>query len=194
VTDPREQQLVDSLLHQIDQRAARADPGDPALSELVRHRLEQSPQLLDTVIWMLIEQQQAISWQQQVIAQLQQRIATQQGDRGGRDGRRHTLFAPKLGPLSRRVGAETGPCLLTADDVSQATFARPPANRRGYNANDVDDFLDMVEETLTGRRRLTADDVRQVTFDTAPSKRAYDEDEVDEFVDRITEELDRRAR
>jgi DivIVA domain-containing protein len=191
VTDPREQHLVDSLLHQIDQRAAHAESGDYEVGELIRLRLLDAPHLLDTVVRMLIEQQQAISWQQQVIAQLQQRISVQENDRTA-SGRRHAFFAATLPGLPRC--GQPHEFLLTADEVSQATFARPPVNRLGYNANEVDDFLDMVEEALSGRRRLTADDVRQVTFETAPAKRAYDEDEVDEFIDRITEELERRSR
>jgi DivIVA domain-containing protein len=183
--------LVDSLLHQIDQRAARAEESGVEVGELVRHRLLETPHLLDTMVRMLIEQQQAISWQQQVIAQLQQRVSARDGDRGD-VGRRHGFFTA-LGSRPPRRG-EPRECLLTAEQVSQATFARPPVNRIGYNANDVDDFLDLAEEALSGRRRLTVDDVRQVTFDTAPSKRAYDEDEVDEFVDRITDELERRSR
>lgn len=191
MTDPREQHLVDSLLHQIDQRAAHAEVGETEVGELIRHRLVEAPHLLDIVVRMLIEQQQAISWQQQVIAQLQQRVSVRESDRAFGD-RRHTFF-PAASPGVPRRG-KPHEYLLTAEEVSQATFARPPANRLGYNANEVDDFLEMVEEALSGRRTLTADDVRHITFDSAPAKRAYDEDEVDEFIDRITEELERRAR
>lgn len=39
--------------------------------------------------------------------------------------------------------------LLTPGDVRKAAFSRPPLGRRGYNEDEVDKFLDRVEETIT---------------------------------------------
>ncbi|HEY9315691.1 DivIVA domain-containing protein [Williamsia sp.] len=38
--------------------------------------------------------------------------------------------------------------LITASEVRKAAFGKPPLGRRGYNEDDVDNFLDQVEETL----------------------------------------------
>ncbi len=77
---------------------------------------------------------------------------------------------------------------LTADDVRDAAFSKPPIGRRGYNEDEVDEFLDWVVAHLEGRRALTADDVRAVAFGKPPwGKRGYNEDDVDALLDRIAE-------
>lgn len=38
--------------------------------------------------------------------------------------------------------------LVTASDVHKVAFRKPPLGKRGYNEDDVDVFLDEVEETL----------------------------------------------
>lgn len=82
---------------------------------------------------------------------------------------------------------------LTPIVVDVVTFDRAPLGRRGYNEDQVDDFLDRVQATLAGRDNLTAADVRQAEFDAAPFiRRGYHEDQVDEFLDLVVEELSRR--
>jgi DivIVA domain-containing protein len=75
---------------------------------------------------------------------------------------------------------------LTANDVRETRFGKPQWGRRGYNEDEVDDFLDQVVARLEGRGRLTAVDVHNVAFDK-PSigKRGYDEDEVDALLEKV---------
>jgi len=67
-------------------------------------------------------------------------------------------------------------------------FSKPPMGTRGYNEDEVDDFLDRVEAALQDptRRTLTLEQVRTVAFSKPPiGKRGYNEDEVDAFLDRV---------
>jgi DivIVA domain-containing protein len=83
---------------------------------------------------------------------------------------------------------------LTPTVVDCVTFDRAPLGRRGYNEDQVDDFLDRVQATLAGKDTLTAQNVRDVVFDPAAFiRRGYHEDQVDEFLDLVVEELDRRS-
>jgi DivIVA domain-containing protein len=84
---------------------------------------------------------------------------------------------------------------LTSDDVHQVIFDKAPIGRRGYDEQQVDDFLDRIENTLAGRDTLTADDVRGVIFEAAPLiKRGYHEDQVDDFLDVVVGTLEMRER
>lgn len=81
---------------------------------------------------------------------------------------------------------------LTADDVRDVAFGKPPIGKRGYNEDEVDDFLDSVEAALRDptASTLTAEDVHNVAFNKPPiGKRGYNEDDVDEFLDRVEEQL-----
>lgn len=84
---------------------------------------------------------------------------------------------------------------VTPDDVSRIHFAMPPLGHRGYHADEVDAFLELVSATLAGQGVLTADDIRHVVFD-APrfGGRGYQADQVDEFLDRVRLELEFRQR
>lgn len=82
---------------------------------------------------------------------------------------------------------------LTPDDVRNAAFPKPPIGRRGYDEDQVDDFLDRVEAALRGADPLTAAEVRQVTFTPAKRlRRGYAEDEVDDLLDRAAAALRHR--
>jgi DivIVA domain-containing protein len=85
---------------------------------------------------------------------------------------------------------------LTPEDVRNVAFSKPPIGKRGYNEDEVDAFLDRIEEALrdlTGNA-LTAEDVRNVAFSKPPiGKRGYNEDEVDAFLDRLEEAIRQRA-
>jgi DivIVA domain-containing protein len=37
---------------------------------------------------------------------------------------------------------------LTAEDVRYATFGKPQIGKRGYNEDEVDDFLEQLEATI----------------------------------------------
>ena len=83
---------------------------------------------------------------------------------------------------------------LTAADIKKVAFSRPPIGMRGYNEDEVDAFLDLVEERLRNPSKpsLTAVDVQNMAFSKPPiGKRGYNEDEVDAFLDRVESELSR---
>jgi DivIVA domain-containing protein len=64
-------------------------------------------------------------------------------------------------------------------------FPRARALRRGYDIDDVDDFLDRVTQTLEGRAWMPVADVRGAGF--RPRLGGYDEDAVDDALDRVVE-------
>ncbi len=84
---------------------------------------------------------------------------------------------------------------LTPVVVDCVAFDKAPLGRRGYNEDQVDEFLDRVQATLAGTDNLTAQEVREVVFDAAPFiRRGYHEDQVDDFLDVVVTELDNRER
>ncbi|MET9228126.1 DivIVA domain-containing protein [Lentzea sp. NPDC003310] len=79
---------------------------------------------------------------------------------------------------------------LTAADIRNVAFHRPPRGRRGYQESQVDAFLDRVEATLLGQDNLTAKDVRDVRFSRPLiGRRGYDETEVDSFLGQLEQQL-----
>lgn len=86
--------------------------------------------------------------------------------------------------------------MLTADEVLTARFATGGMFRSGYDANQVDDWLDTVVSTLhayqgdaEGTVQLLAEDAREARFKVARGAGAYDLDQVDAMIDRIVEAL-----
>ncbi len=81
---------------------------------------------------------------------------------------------------------------LTAEQVHNVAFSKPPIGMRGYNEDEVDAFLDLVEAALrdpTGRA-LTAEQVHNVAFSKPPiGMRGYNEDEVDQFLEVVEAQL-----
>lgn len=84
---------------------------------------------------------------------------------------------------------------LTADDIRNVAFTKPPIGRRGYTEDAVDEFLERVESELrSGHFTLTVADIRGVTFPTPRfGRRGYDEQQVDAFIDLIESEIRRRG-
>ncbi|MGV9818351.1 DivIVA domain-containing protein [Nocardia xishanensis] len=83
--------------------------------------------------------------------------------------------------------------MMTPDDVSRIHFAMPSVGHRGYHADEVDAFMELVAATLDGHGALTADDIRHVVFGTPRfGGRGYQADQVDEFLDRVRAELEHR--
>ena len=81
--------------------------------------------------------------------------------------------------------------MVTAQDVRDAVFPKPPMGTRGYDEKSVNDFLQLVARRLDGRGHLTADDVRDVRFPKPPVfKRGYHDGTVDELLDRIASTID----
>jgi DivIVA domain-containing protein len=78
---------------------------------------------------------------------------------------------------------------MTPDEVHKVAFAKPPIGQRGYDEEDVDAFLDLVEATLRGESRLGLDQLRHTTFRRPPfGKRGYRREEVDSFIQRVISE------
>jgi DivIVA domain-containing protein len=81
---------------------------------------------------------------------------------------------------------------LTPEDVRNVAFAKPPRGKRGYNEEEVDEFLHLVEAALRdpASRILTAEQVHIKAFAKPRiGQRGYNEDEVDGFLDLVEEQL-----
>jgi DivIVA domain-containing protein len=95
--------------------------------------------------------------------------------------------------LAEARGAANSPAGgLTPQQVHDVAFNKQSIGKRGYNEDEVDKFLDVVEAALrdpTGRT-LTAEQVRAVLFSKPPmGKRGYNEDEVDAFLDLVAAQM-----
>src|SRR6516165_7807368 len=60
--------------------------------------------------------------------------------------RDQNAFAPSVGRPASTTGG-----FLTPEQVHNVAFAKPPRGKRGYNEDQVDAFLDVVEQQI-GRR------------------------------------------
>lgn len=80
---------------------------------------------------------------------------------------------------------------VTAEQLRNFTFEKPPWGKRGYNEKAVTDFVALCARRLDGRGHLTADDVRNVRFNK-PSfgKRGFDENQVDALLAQIATAID----
>jgi DivIVA domain-containing protein len=83
---------------------------------------------------------------------------------------------------------------LTAADVRNVAFGKPPLGKRGYHEDEVDALLDRIHAKLLNPSdtSLTAADIHGHAFSKPPwGKRGYNEDEVDALLDRVEAELRR---
>lgn len=87
-----------------------------------------------------------------------------------------------------RLPAHPAP-LLSAQDVALVAFHRPPRGQRGYDAAEVDAFLDRVEGTMRSKDILTREDVLNVKFSTATRDPGYDVNEVNVFMELVADTL-----
>lgn len=84
---------------------------------------------------------------------------------------------------------------LTAADIHNAAFAKPPMGRRGYREDQVDALLDALEAKFADPADpqlawLTPDEVRRTTFNRPPiGQLGYHEGEVDELLARCADDL-----
>jgi DivIVA domain-containing protein len=116
-------------------------------------------------------------------------------------GRLQEKVMPLFRKRDRRPAATTHdraytPRRLTPDDARNVAFSKPPIGKRGYNEDEVDAFLGLVEAVLAGvpGNSLSAAEVRNVAFfKPRIGKRGYDEDDVDTFLDLVEQELKHRA-
>src|SRR5919201_1000859 len=92
-----------------------------------------------------------------------------------------------------QLGAQPPPRRVSATDVHNVAFGKPPFGKRGYDEGEVDAFLRRVAETLAqppGPGQVTAAEVHDVAFRKPRlGSRGYDEDEVDAFLDLVEGEL-----
>jgi DivIVA domain-containing protein len=73
---------------------------------------------------------------------------------------------------------------MTPEEVRATTFGHAAEGARGYDEQEVNDFLKQLEQTLSGDEVLTANAVRKAAFAKAPrGANGYDEEEVDAFLD-----------
>jgi DivIVA domain-containing protein len=80
---------------------------------------------------------------------------------------------------------------LSPKDVQDVRFDHAPLGKRGYHEDQVDDFLDRVEQALDGTGGLTAQEVRAVEFDQGSIvRRGYDEKQVDDFLNVVVKNLE----
>ena len=87
---------------------------------------------------------------------------------------------------------------LTPADVHNVAFSKPPIGKRGYNEDEVDQFLDLVEDTLA-QLQDENDELRsrlaeggQAAVAAAPVKRSDDSEKVDEAA--IRREVEQKVR
>jgi DivIVA domain-containing protein len=66
-------------------------------------------------------------------------------------------------------------------------FPRAGTLRRGYDVDDVDDFVDHALAALQGTETITVEQVRAAAF--RPRRGGYQEDAVDDMLDRVVELL-----
>jgi DivIVA domain-containing protein len=80
---------------------------------------------------------------------------------------------------------------MTAPGAGPGDRFRRRALKRGYKVDEVEEFLERVEDTLAGRARggaVTPDDVREVVFRVRFG--GYDEWQVDKHLDRLERQLE----
>jgi DivIVA domain-containing protein len=105
---------------------------------------------------------------------LEERVLVAQGRTAGRRGR-----SDPAGEADFLKAELTGPYMKR--------FPRASTLRRGYQVDDVDDFVDRVVGALDGTDAVSVEDVRHVPF--RPRRGGYREDAVDDAMDRVVEYL-----
>ena len=68
-------------------------------------------------------------------------------------------------------------------------FAHPQGREIGYDAEEVDAFLQEIADFFDDKKELTVEDVRAVTFSPARKNKAYKEGPVDAYLSRAAEVL-----
>jgi DivIVA domain-containing protein len=87
--------------------------------------------------------------------------------------------------------------LVTPGDIRDAAFSKPAMGHRGYDEDEVDEFLGRVEMTLrdpTASGGVTSAEIDNVSFAKPPmGRRGYNEAEVDAFLSRVAIQLGGRG-
>lgn len=84
----------------------------------------------------------------------------------------------------------------TPTDIGTVQFSKPPFGKRGYDGDQVDEFLrtctDALARCIGGDRSAPLPDVKRVAFDIRRrGARSYSQVEVDAFLDVLDAELSR---
>ncbi len=90
-------------------------------------------------------------------------------------------------------GADDSADRLRPADVHAVRF-RTSKFRPGYDQDEVDDFLDLIDTALRSTpitRQLSARQVRRKKFTKTWMRAGYDAEEVDTFLDRVIDEFSR---
>jgi DivIVA domain-containing protein len=74
---------------------------------------------------------------------------------------------------------------MNSEDIYRIEFSKPRAGRRGYQMDEVDEFLDVIAARLKLRNHLTAGEVHKIAFRRAAADQGYDTEEVDHFLNRV---------
>jgi DivIVA domain-containing protein len=78
---------------------------------------------------------------------------------------------------------------MLADEVRAVRFRKAPIGSRGYDEEDVDEFLDSIEAALRGVREMDLDELSDPNLGRSPlGKRGYRYEDVDAFVERVIAE------
>lgn len=72
--------------------------------------------------------------------------------------------------------------MLTAADVDLVSFGPPTRRQQGYDAVEVDRFLQLVRAAIDGAATVTAADLKRVRFASTPWGTGYNQLEVDDFL------------
>jgi DivIVA domain-containing protein len=82
---------------------------------------------------------------------------------------------------------------VSSADIRDVTFSKPARGHRGYDEDEVDEFLGRVEMTLcdpTAQGGVTSAEIDSVSFARPPiGRRGYNEDEVDALLARVAIQL-----
>jgi DivIVA domain-containing protein len=89
----------------------------------------------------------------------------------------------------------TGKATSMSSGSKKHPHFRPTRWRAGYRPEEVDAFVDVVEDALRSPTpRVSASDVSQHRFTPVRLMAGYDPDDVDAYLDKVQRELDQRKR
>ena len=102
-----------------------------------------------------------------------------------------------LEPAAGSAAGDTTPRPSQGDDrqrliarIEASVFPKPPMGRRGYDEDEVDDFLDAVVASLKSGNPMDPATVGAASFGRSSfGRRGYDEHSVDELLEEIQQEL-----
>jgi DivIVA domain-containing protein len=107
------------------------------------------------------------------------------------DGLEERVLALQSGGTGRRgrtdIGQDAAYLRGQLEAAYMQRFSRVRWWRRGYDFDEVDDFIDRVSDVLAGVGQLSVEETRTVAF--RPKRGGYREDAVDETLDRVVEIL-----